>query len=66
MVYQADGNFIKTGMVFAGGRRFEAFKETNNSPAGARRLGRAGGCREHVPGAAPRSGRHGRAGAVLT
>ncbi len=34
MVYQDDGNFIKTGMVFSGGRRFEAFKETNNSAAG--------------------------------
>jgi cytochrome c len=34
MVYLNDGAFIKTGQVFSGGRRFEAFKEQNNSPAG--------------------------------
>jgi cytochrome c len=33
MVYLNDGAFIKTGMVFANGRKFEAFKEQNNAPA---------------------------------
>ena len=32
MVYLNDGAFIKTGMVYSGGRKFEAFKELNNSP----------------------------------
>jgi cytochrome c len=34
MLYGNDANFIKTGMVWADGRKFEAFKETNNSPVG--------------------------------
>jgi len=34
MVYLNDGAFIKTGQVYAGGRKFEAFKELNNAPAG--------------------------------
>ena len=34
MVYSDDGNFIKAGMVWSGGRRFEAFKELNNTPTG--------------------------------
>ena len=37
MVYLNDGAFIKTGMVFSNGRKFEAFKEQNNSPVGPRR-----------------------------
>ena len=31
MVYVDDANLIKTGMVWSGGRRFEAFKELNNN-----------------------------------
>ena len=31
MVYGDDANFIKAGMVWSGGRRFEAFKELNNT-----------------------------------
>ena len=34
MVYLNDGAFIKTGMVYSGGRKFEAFKEQNNAAAG--------------------------------
>ena len=34
MVYSDDANFIKAGMVWSGGRRFEAFKELNNTPTG--------------------------------
>ncbi|MET0684927.1 MAG: PKD domain-containing protein, partial [Solirubrobacteraceae bacterium] len=34
MVYLNDGAFIKTGMVWSGGRKFEAFKELNNSATG--------------------------------
>ena len=34
MVYDADERFIKAGMVWNGGRRFEAFKELNNTPTG--------------------------------
>ena len=32
MVYADDANFIKAGQVWSGGRRFEAFKELNDSP----------------------------------
>ncbi|MBE2320370.1 ThuA domain-containing protein [Solirubrobacter sp. CPCC 204708] len=32
MVYGDDANFIKAGMVWSGGRRFEAFKELTNTP----------------------------------
>jgi cytochrome c len=31
MIYLDDANLIKTGMVYSGGRRFEAFKELNNN-----------------------------------
>ncbi len=31
MVYGDDANFIKAGMVWSGGRKFEAFKELNNT-----------------------------------
>ncbi len=34
VIYSNDANWIKTGMVFAGGRAFEAFKELNNSAQG--------------------------------
>ena len=34
MVYSDDANFIKAGMVWSGGRRFEAFKELNNTATG--------------------------------
>ena len=34
MIYQSDANLIKTGMVWSGGRKFEAFKELNNSASG--------------------------------
>ena len=34
VIYTDDANWIKTGMVYAGGRAFEAFKELNNSPSG--------------------------------
>ena len=34
VIYSNDANWIKTGMVYAGGRAFEAFKELNNSPQG--------------------------------
>ena len=46
MVYLNDGAFIKTGMVWADGRKFEAFKETNNSPAG---LGNTGNLAASFP-----------------
>ena len=34
LIYGDDANFLKTGMVWSGGRRFEAFKETNNNAQG--------------------------------
>lgn len=34
LIYVNDANWIKSGMVWANGRAFEAFKELNNTPAG--------------------------------
>ena len=34
VIYTDDGNWIKSGMVWANGRAFEAFKELNNTPSG--------------------------------
>jgi PKD repeat protein len=34
VIYQDDANWIKSGMVWANGRAFEAFKELNNTPSG--------------------------------
>ena len=34
MIYQSDANLIKTGMVWNGGRKFEAFKELNDAATG--------------------------------
>jgi PKD repeat protein/glucose/arabinose dehydrogenase len=34
VIYTDDANWIKTGMVWANGRAFEAFKELNNAPSG--------------------------------
>ena len=34
LIYVDDANWIKTGMVWAGGREFEAFKELNNTASG--------------------------------
>ena len=48
VIYTDDANWIKSGMVWANGRAFEAFKELNNSPSGARRPGRRRVVPEHV------------------
>ena len=34
VIYTDDANWIKSGMVWANGRAFEAFKELNNTPSG--------------------------------
>ena len=34
VIYTDDANWIKSGMVYANGRAFEAFKELNNTPSG--------------------------------
>jgi len=34
VIYTDDANWIKSGMVYAGGRAFEAFKELSNTPSG--------------------------------
>ena len=48
MVYLDDAQFIKTGMVWSGGRRFEAFKELNNNATGSGNGAVAGELPEHV------------------